>query len=186
MKKSAVFLDRDGTLIEDPGYLSDPDQVRLLPGAASAVRRLNEAGCLVIVVSNQSGVARGLITESDVDAIHERLRTLLAAEDARIDAVYYCPFFDGPEAIVEKYRRDSDLRKPNPGMLLLAAKEHPIDLKSSWMIGDKDSDVLAGRSAGCRTILIETSTNPPRNIHPHFTAGSLPTAVEIVLQSVAR
>jgi D,D-heptose 1,7-bisphosphate phosphatase len=152
--KPAIFLDRDRTLIDDPGYISDPDQVRLLDGVVESVRRLREAGYAVVVVTNQSGVARGLFTEGDLAIVHQRMRDLLRAEGADVDAIYYCPFLDGPEAVREQYRRDSNLRKPKPGMLLLAAEELGLDLESSWMIGDSARDVQAGRTAGCRTVLI--------------------------------
>ena len=155
MKRAAVFLDRDGTIIEDTGYIADPDHVRLLPGAARAIRRLNEAGVPVFVVSNQSGVARGMFTEQDLRRVHEQVERLLAQEGARLDDAYYCPYLDGEGAAVEAYRRASDLRKPEPGMLIRAAREHAVDLSRSWMIGDAGSDVEAGRRAGCRTVLVD-------------------------------
>ena len=154
MKRTAVFLDRDNTIIEDPGYIDDPDKVRLLPGAAEAIRGLREQGHMVIVASNQSGVARGLFSEATLSLVHQRLESLLAEENATIDAAYYCPFLPGSEAVVEAYRKDSDLRKPNPGMLVRAAKEHDLDLRRSWMIGDSSRDMEAGHRAGCRTILV--------------------------------
>lgn len=150
----AVFLDRDKTLIADPGYISQPDQVKLLPGAAEAVRRFRAAGYRVVVVTNQSGVARGLLTEEQLQAVHDRLRTLLRAEGAELDAIYYCPYLDGPEAKVAAYRRKSPLRKPEPGMLLAAAADHQLDLVGSWMIGDGVRDTEAGRRAGCRSVLL--------------------------------
>ncbi len=156
MKRKAVFLDRDGTIIEDVGYVSRPDQVRLLPGAAEAIRRLRRAGYLVVIVSNQSGVARGLLTEDDLETVHQRMIDLLAAEGATIDGTYYCPFIDGKDAKVAAYRRKSLLRKPEAGMLLKAAEELDIDLARSWMIGDADRDMEAGRRAGCRSILLRT------------------------------
>lgn len=156
-KKPAVFLDRDGTLIDDIGYIDSPGKVRLLPGAAEAVRAFNRAGHLVVVVSNQSGVARGLLDEGTMNDIQSQVQTLLARQNARIDAAYLCPFLDGPEATVEAYRRESPLRKPAPGMLFQAANEHNIDLIHSWMIGDSLRDVQAGQAAGCRTILIHSN-----------------------------
>lgn len=155
MKSRAVFLDRDGTIIEDRGYISDPDQVELFPGAAEAIRRLSEADYRVVVVSNQSGVARGLFDEDALAGVHGRLEELLSEHGAALDEAYYCPYFDGPEATVEKYRRDSELRKPRPGMLIQAARELNIDLDGSWMIGDLPTDVEAGRRAGCRTVLLD-------------------------------
>lgn len=154
MTRPAVFLDRDDTLIEDRGYIGNPDDVRLVPGAAEAVRRLSEAGYLVVVVSNQSGIARGLFDEDDLAAVHSRFEALLRESGAALDAAYYCPYLDGDAAKVEEYRRNSELRKPKPGMLLKAADDLDIDLARSWMVGDSDRDVEAGRCAGCRTVLV--------------------------------
>jgi len=159
-KRPAIFLDRDGTIIEDRGYVSRPEEVTLLPGAADAISRFRRAGFRVVVVSNQSGVARGLFTEKDLAAVHQRLEETLAKEGAALDAAYYCPFLDGPDAVIEAYRRESDLRKPKPGMLLQAARDLHLDLSRSWMIGDAESDVEAGRRAGCRTIWIDSKTAP--------------------------
>jgi D-glycero-D-manno-heptose 1,7-bisphosphate phosphatase len=161
MNRSAVYVDRDNTLIHDPGYLRDPDQVRLLDGVADGVKRLRDAGHLVIVASNQSGVARGLLTEADVMCIHARIQELLHHTGTQIDAFYFCPYLPGDEAVQPEYRVDSDLRKPRPGMLFLAAREHAIDLSRSWMVGDSPRDAQAGRAAGCRTILISKQNVAP-------------------------
>lgn len=152
--QAAVFLDRDHTLIEDPGYLNDPSAVRLLPGAAEAVQLLRAAGYRIVIATNQSGLARGRITEAQLEAVHQRLRELLQAHSTDVDAIYHCPYLPGEEAVVEQFRRDSELRKPRPGMLHLAAREMGLDLTRSWMVGDSARDVEAGRAAGCRTILI--------------------------------
>lgn len=182
MADAAVFLDRDDTLLVDSGFIDRPDKVVLVPGAANAVRRLRERGFKIVVASNQSGVARGFFDEPRLKEIHDRMRQLLADRGAAVDAVYYCPFLEGPEATVEAYRRTSDLRKPEPGMLHLAADELKLDLSRSWMIGDAPRDVQAGRAAGCRTILIA-------NGNPHdavataaadFRVASLADAVDIV------
>ena len=180
--KAAVFLDRDGTLIEDAGYVAQPGQVRLLPGAAEAVSQFARAGFRVVLVSNQSGVARGLFSEKELLAVHARLEQLLQQENARLDAFYYCPYLDGPEAVVEAYRRSSPLRKPNPGMLLQAAEEHDVDLSRSWMIGNAPADAEAGRRAGCRTILLTTAAATAEAIEPppDFRVRSLAQAVQIV------
>ncbi len=180
MKASAVFLDRDGIIIEDAGYIGDPKRVRLLPGAAEAIRRLSESGRLVVLVSNQSGVARGLFTEDDLRTVHARLEALLSEHGVSLDGAYYCPYLDGPEAVVEKYRCVSELRKPRPGMLLQAANELDIDLARSWMIGNSPSDVEAGLRAGCRTILIAdgTPTTPAGDVQPTYTARDLIEAAE--------
>lgn len=159
MAQKAVFLDRDDTIIEDPGYISSPDQVKLIPGAAQAISDLRKLGYKLIVVSNQSGIARGIITEHAIGRIHEKLKELLAQNSAYLDRIYYCPYH--PDGAVRKFRRESDLRKPKPGMLLNAAKEMDIDLKDSWMIGNAYRDIAAGKSAGCRTILIKSHTYMP-------------------------
>jgi D-glycero-D-manno-heptose 1,7-bisphosphate phosphatase len=148
MPREAVFLDRDGTLIEDAHYLADPDEVRLIPGAAEAVRALNAAGVLVIVVTNQSGVARGYFPESRVAEVHERLSRMLSVRGAKVDAYYYCPHHET--------KGECACRKPKPGMLLAAARDFDIDLAHSWMIGDKACDAGAGAVAGCRTLLVRT------------------------------
>ncbi len=185
MEQAAVFLDRDSTVVEDPGYLADPNQVKLLPGAAEAIRRWTEAGYRVVVVTNQSGLARGLITEAQLEDIHAQLELLLEAEDAQIDAIYYCPYLDGPEAIVPKYRRDSSLRKPKPGMLLKAAEELNLDLEGSWMIGDGSADVQAGLAAGCKTVLLTQADEPSEDLGADFVAASLSQAADIVLNGLS-
>lgn len=186
MGTAAVFWDRDDTLIADPGYLSDPDQVRLLPGAPEAVLRLAEAGYENIIATNQSGIARGLFDEDTLEKIHERLRSLLAEHGATIDAIYYCPYLNGDEAVLEQYRRDSDLRKPKPGMLVKASLERGIDLVGSWSIGDSFRDAEAGRAAGCRTVLIarDEAGKAEARRHPavDFVAGSVEEAADIVLR----
>jgi len=153
--RPAVFLDRDGTVIEEVGYLSRPEQFRLLPGAAAAIRQLNERDIPVVLVTNQSGVARGKFSENDLAEIHRHLRELLATEDARLDAIYYCPHH--PREGQAPYRRDCVCRKPAPGMLQQAAREHGLDLAASVMIGDSLRDLEAGAAAGCKTrILVMT------------------------------
>jgi D-glycero-D-manno-heptose 1,7-bisphosphate phosphatase len=176
MPREAVFLDRDGTLIEEVHYLAAPKQVRLIPGAADAVRKLNDAGVLVVVVTNQAGVARGYFPESRVAEVHARLSELLAAHGARIDAYFYCPHH--PEG-AGAYRVACECRKPKPGMLLTAARELDIDLARSWMIGDKPCDAEAGTAAGCRTLLLRTGHGKDL---PNAVAD-LATAVELCLQS---
>ena len=184
MKSTAVFLDRDGTIIEDAGYIDDPAKVKLLPGAAEALKRLGDSGYLLVIVSNQSGIARGLFDEKHLAEVHARVEQLLQQQGARIDGAYYCPYLDGPEATVEAYRRDSELRKPKPGMLLQAARELDIDLKRSWMIGNSTSDVEAGLRAGCRAILI--SENEPATVRKNdpraFRVESIDEAADLILR----
>jgi D-glycero-D-manno-heptose 1,7-bisphosphate phosphatase len=143
----AVFLDRDGTIIVLVEYLSDPEKTELLPEAAEAVRMFNEAGLKVIVVTNQSALARGYFTEDVLDAIHERMERLLEEQGARIDALYYCPHH--PD-------EDCDCRKPRPGLLQMAAREKGIDLARSFMVGDRMIDVECGKAAGCKGIMVLT------------------------------
>ncbi len=157
-KIKVVFLDRDDTVIDDPSYLTKPEQLKLMPGATDALRRLRLLGYKLIIITNQSGVARGMITEDDLEKIHERLLSMLAAESVKIEKVYHCPFH--PEGIIEEYKKESFLRKPNPGMLFAARDELNIDLEQSWMIGDSYRDISAGKAAGCSTILINPPTNP--------------------------
>lgn len=153
-RKPAVFLDRDGVVIEDSHYLGDAARVQLVPGAADAVAALNRAGWPVVVVTNQSGVARGMFSFDSVGVVHDHLARLLATHGARIDAFHFCPHH--PDADVPEFRADCDCRKPMPGMLRRAADELHLDLGTSWMIGDRETDLAAGAAAGCRTVLVRT------------------------------
>jgi D-glycero-D-manno-heptose 1,7-bisphosphate phosphatase len=145
--RPAAFLDRDGVLNVDLGYVHRVEDLAWIEGAPAAVRRLNDAGYLVIVVTNQSGIGRGYYDEAAMDAVHDALREHLAFAGAALDAIYACPFH--PEAVVERFRHpDHPDRKPNPGLLLRAMKDFAIDPARSFMIGDKDSDMEAARRAG--------------------------------------
>ena len=181
---AAIFWDRDGTLIKDPGYLRDPKQIELLAGAVPAIRRLTAKGFENIIVTNQSGVARGLLDEATLTTIHQKLCERFASGNACIDAIYHCPYLEGEQAVIEAYRRDSDLRKPKPGMLLKASSERNIDLKASWSIGDSLRDAQAGKAAGCRTILlcVDGSDEAAADDSVDFVAKSLAEAVNIVLE----
>jgi D,D-heptose 1,7-bisphosphate phosphatase len=149
----AVFLDKDGTLVVDVPYNVDPDRMMLMPGAGEALRRLSDAGYKLIVVSNQSGIARGIFAESALPAVEQRLREMLAEWGAPLSGFYYCPHH--PDGSVSGYAVHCDCRKPAPGMLLRAADDHGVSLADSWMIGDILNDVEAGRRAGCQTILLD-------------------------------
>ena len=182
MSNKAIFLDRDDTLIDDPGYINDPDQVSLLNGAAEALTQLKNMGYLLVVVSNQSGVARGIVTEKVLTKIHKRLEDLLAAQKVFLDKIYYCPYH--PEGVVQKYRKESNLRKPNPGMLTKAAGELDIDLDQSWAVGDNIRDVNAGFAAGCKTILVNHNPDldcpKPSDPKPDYRAVNLKEVVNII------
>jgi histidinol-phosphate phosphatase family protein len=143
MRARAIFCDRDGTIIRDVGYLNDPAQVELLPGAAAALGELKRQGFLVVLISNQSGIARGLITVEQAKQVHQRCSNLFSERGVEIDGALYCPH--SPED-------GCSCRKPSPGMLLEAAERFGIELGDSWMIGDKESDLEAGCRAGCRVI----------------------------------
>lgn len=149
----AAFLDRDGTIIELVHHLTDPADVALIPGAGGAIRRLNDAGVPVVVVTNQSVIGRGKTTEAGVAQVHQEMSRQLALDGARIDAIHVCPIapkIKDPRVI------EDPMRKPGPGMLEAAAEAMKLDLDLSWMVGDTVSDMGAGRNAGCRTILVET------------------------------
>ncbi len=183
MVSKAIFLDCDGTLIEDPGYINHPDQVKLLAGVTDALVELRAMGYKLVVVSNQSAVARGIVTEKVLSRIHDRLRKLLAEKNASLDRIYYCPYH--PDGVVEKYRKESNDRKPASGMLLTAADEMNIDLNQSWMIGDGDRDIEAGSRAGCKTILINYSAHrqlEPPTSSPDYRAVNMKEAVNIIKQ----
>ena len=155
MSKRAVFLDRDGTIVEDPGFLHEPEKVKLLPGAAAAIRRLNDAGYLAIVVTNQSGIARGRFTVADYEAVQQRLGALLAAQGARLDGAYFCPHhpqFTGP----------CDCRKPGLKLFRDAQAAFDIDFAQSWWVGDRLSDVQPARALGGHGVLVVTGDG---NLH---------------------
>jgi len=182
MSNKAIFLDRDQTLIEDPGYINHPDQVKLLDGVAEALIELKSLGYKLIVVTNQSGVARGIVTEKVLEEIHNRLKQLLAEKGVFLDRIYYCPYH--PEGAVAKYRKESDCRKPNPGMLLTAANEVDIDLSQSWCIGNSSRDIEAGLRAGCKTILVDPPSHQkqlsPGQPRPDYRAVNIKEAVNII------
>jgi D,D-heptose 1,7-bisphosphate phosphatase len=182
LARHAVFLDRDGTLVRDRGFVHRVADLELLEHAVDGLRRMAALDYQLIITTNQSGIARGYFTEADAEVFHRALCSRLSAEGAPIAAVYYCPFH--PTEGVGRYRCDSPLRKPGAGMILQAAADHSLDLKSSFAIGDKKSDILAGQSAGCRTILLRTGAGgtgePGLSASPDYVADDLACAARFM------
>jgi len=185
MKKRAVFLDKDGMLIEDVPYNVDPAQIRLTAGAGIGLRQMHQMGYQLIVISNQSGVARGYFPESALAAVEQRLRALLKPFNVPLAGFYYCPHH--PEGTVAEYAIACTCRKPEPGLLIEAAQDHMIDLTESWFIGDILNDVEAGRKAGCQTILLnngnETEWLLSADRVPHYMTADLAEAATIVKEA---
>jgi D-glycero-D-manno-heptose 1,7-bisphosphate phosphatase len=182
----AIFIDRDGTINQDIGYVSHPDELILYPYAAEAISLLNRAGWKIIVITNQSGIARGFYDEAMLTRIHEKMIAQLALAGAQIDAVYYCPHH--PRIGDEKYRKDCSCRKPNTAMLEQAAGEHKVNLAESFVIGDKASDINLATNAGAKGVLVmtgygsETLANLERwPCYPAIVAEDLLEAVKLIL-----
>lgn len=164
MSRIGIFLDRDGTINEEVDFLSSPKDLRLIPGAADAIREANGLDAVVCVVTNQSGVARGLVTEAQLAEIHAALRAELARHDARLDAIYYCPHH---RTMGEPpYRKDCDCRKPLPGMVQSAAREFGIDPAQSFVIGDRFLDIGLANAVGATAILVRTGYGTTELSHP--------------------
>ncbi len=151
-KRRAVFIDRDGTISEEVGYVNHPSRFRVFPYSAEAVRLLNASGLLAVLVTNQAGVARGYFAEDMIGEVHERLLRELERQGAQLDAIYYCPHH--PSVGAPPYRLDCDCRKPRPGLIRRAASELAINLEASWMVGDRYSDVVLARNAGVRSAFV--------------------------------
>jgi D-glycero-D-manno-heptose 1,7-bisphosphate phosphatase len=183
--KRAVFVDRDGTLIEESGYLDRLDRLAIYPYTVDAVRLLNRAGFAVIVISNQSGIGRGLVRESFVAEAHAHISAYLNAGGAVLDAFYYCPHH--PDATVPAFRQQCECRKPAAGMLRTAATEHGLDLARSFVIGDRWDDVGAARAAGARGVLVRTGYGrqaeavPKPQVRADLVADNLAAAVAWIL-----
>jgi len=178
--RAAVFVDRDGTINVNAtrgDFVKRPEDLRFLPGAARALRRLKEAGYLLVVYTNQSGVGRGVMTSADVDSVNARLAEVLAEAGAPLDGVYYCPHVDAD---------DCECRKPKPGLLLRAASELGIDLSRSWGLGDGARDLEAARAAGCRVVLVHGDSYPGQReageaLSPEASVPDLAAAADVVL-----
>ncbi len=187
--RPAVFLDRDGTINEQMGYINHISRFRLLPGIGAAIARLNQAQLPVVMVSNQSGLARGYFPATLLDAVHDRMHALLARDDAHLDGMYICPHH--PEAVIPKYRKQCDCRKPAPGLLFRAAADLNLDLRQSFMVGDRWSDVECGQRAGAYSILVLTGYGRGEYLYlrnrvacspPTLVAENLDQAVTWILQ----
>ena len=148
----AVFIDRDGTLSEEVGYINHPERFRLFPYAGEAIKHLNENGWLAIVTTNQAGVARGYFSEEMIQTVHQGMKEKLAIDGARLDAIYYCAHH--PSVGEPPYRFDCDCRKPKPGLITRAATDFDVDLKNSWMVGDRYSDIQMARNAGVKSAFV--------------------------------
>lgn len=183
-KYPAVFIDRDGTINEEVGYLNNPDELVLYPFAAEAIKLLNDNGFLAIVVTNQAGVGRGCFTEDKVHLVNDKMHDELAKHGAKIDALYYCPHH--PSSKEPKYAVDCNCRKPKTGMIDQALKDLPVDTSKMFMIGDKKSDIKLGINAGCRTYFVRTGYGAEQSAENPGLADTvtenLLTAVEDILK----
>jgi D-glycero-D-manno-heptose 1,7-bisphosphate phosphatase len=176
-----VFIDKDGTLIENVPYNVDPLHVRLQPGAEDGLRTLQSAGYKIVVVTNQSGVARGYFTEEQVRALGEHITSLLGSRGISLTGFYFCPHL--PNGLVRRYALACRCRKPEPGLILEAARRHGLDLARSWIVGDAASDIQAGQRAGCRAILLRdpASPSPPgARSAPDYIATDVANAAQII------
>jgi len=185
--RQAIFLDKDGTLIEDVPYNVDPRKIRLMPGVAAGLRRLSGLGYAFIVVTNQAGVARGYFREEALTAVESRLRSLLRDQGVTMQGFYYCPHH--PEGTVAAYTTACNCRKPMPGMLLDAAARFGIRLEQSWMVGDILDDVEAGNRAGCKTILVDPTYRERRQItsglrRPSAVADTFSEAATLMINQI--
>jgi D-glycero-D-manno-heptose 1,7-bisphosphate phosphatase len=186
VSRAAVFLDRDGTLVEEAGYPDRLDRLAFFPYTVDAVRLLNQAGLAVVVATNQSAVARGLIEESFIAEAHEHISARLVAGGARVDAYYYCPHH--PKALRPEYRRRCDCRKPAPGMLYRASHDLDLDLTRSFAVGDRWHDLQAGHAVGARGVLVRTGYGrfheaaPVAGLEPDAIVDNLMQAVTWILR----
>jgi D-glycero-D-manno-heptose 1,7-bisphosphate phosphatase len=185
MNRGGIFLDRDGTINQEVDFLTSPDQLHLLPGSAAAIREANALGLKVVVITNQSGIARGLLTEEQLSEIHRHFTRILREENARIDAIYYCPHH--PDFGEPRYNKNCDCRKPNTGMITQAVDDLDIDVKSSFVIGDRLIDIQLGNTIGATSILVLTGYGKQeleycrqQNVHIDFIAQDLFDAMNYV------
>ena len=186
----AVFLDRDGTINEQMGYINHLCRFQLLAGAADAIKKLNDATIPVVVISNQSGLARGYFPEELLIAVHEKMNSLLAEKGAHVDGIYYCPHH--PEAKEKRFRETCNCRKPKPGLVLQAARELNLDPAKSFVVGDRWSDIKTAANCGAKSVLVRTGygrgdeqyIGPHQEIQPDYKAEDLPEAVDWILRNI--
>lgn len=191
MKRPAVFIDRDGTISEEVGYINHPSRFRVFPYSAPAIRLLNESGWLAIVVTNQAGVARGYFPEEMIQRVHQSLNRYLESNGARLDAIYYCAHH--PSAGEPPYRLDCDCRKPRPGLIRRAMADFQIDVEKSWMVGDRYSDIELARNAGINSAFVMSGYGHGEWEHqrgswkhqPDLTAENFLEAVESIVSEKA-
>ncbi|MDD3148453.1 MAG: HAD family hydrolase [Candidatus Riflebacteria bacterium] len=176
--QKAIFLDRDGTLNPDPGYISNPDDFNIFPGVAEALVRLQQAGFMLILITNQSGISRGLISTAQLDKIHAKLQSQLAISGARLDAIYYCPHH--PDFPDHAGISTCNCRKPAPGMILQAVREHNISVEKSFMIGDRSSDIKIGLATGVTPVFI--GSKPLAGFETITTRPNLAAAADWILK----
>jgi D,D-heptose 1,7-bisphosphate phosphatase len=187
MSVPAVFLDRDGTLVEEAGYLDRLERLVFFPYSVDAVRLLNRAGFAVVIVTNQAGIARGIFKESFVGEAHRHITARVEAGGAHIDAFYYCPHH--PEAVIDEYRKSCDCRKPQAGLFTRAALEHDLALDQSFVVGDRWHDLEAGQRVGARGILVRTGYGkteeaaPKRHVAPSAVVDNVIEAVSWILRA---
>ena len=190
MTRPAVFLDRDGTLIEKRAYLDRLDLLQLFPWTTDAIRLLNRAGFATVVITNQSGIGRGLIDEAFLRSVHEACDARLARGNAHIDAYYFCPHH--PDAVIPEYRQECRCRKPGPGLIEQACREMDLDPRRSVMVGDRWLDVASGQAAGTRTVLVRTgdglheADHPPAGARADAILNNLMEAVGWILRTCSR
>ncbi len=190
--RPAVFLDRDGTINEQMGYINHISRFHLLPEAASAIKLLNDHDIPVVVVSNQSGLARGYFPKELVDTVHDKMNNLLAEQGAQVDGIYICPHH--PEAKEEKYRQECNCRKPKTGMLQQAAEDLNLDPARSFLVGDRWSDIKCAAQAGCTPVLVLTGygkgdyeyISPGQEIQPDFVGENLLEAAEWIIRQIVK
>ncbi len=183
-KNIAVFLDRDGTLCEEVGYLDAPEQIRLIPGAGEAVRLLNQRGLKAVVITNQSGVARGFFSEERLEEIHRELSRQIRAEGAFLDAIYYCPHH--PTEGKPPYLRPCDCRKPASGLILKASAEMNLDLRRSYCVGDRRADLECGMRVGAKGVLVLTGYGKEENSFGGDGRGRRPSSVAAGLREAVQ